>query len=155
MFTPKRLALLTVVALCLLAWVPLASGQAGADVPPQVLQRPHDVDRLPDGHTLITDGGQAGGAMEAQPGSGSQIIEVDTDGNVVWSFDQGLNWAHNADRLPSGNTLISDTGHDRVIEIDAAGIIVMYPSEGKGSRTILRPFQTFSTRRWKHCYHTV
>jgi hypothetical protein len=30
-----------------------------------------------------------------------------------------LNFAHNADRLANGNTLISDTGRDRVIEIDA------------------------------------
>jgi hypothetical protein len=83
------------------------------------------VDRLPDGHTLITDGGQPpGGATGAQPGSGSKIIEVDQAGNIVWLFDQGLNWAHNADRLPNGHTLISDTGHDRVIEIDAAGAVV-------------------------------
>ena len=116
MFTPKKFALLAIVALCLLTWTSPALGQSGADVPPSPLHLPHDVDRLPDGHTLITDGGQHG--------SGSKIIEVDADGNVVWSFSQGLDWAHNADRLPSGNTLISDTGHDRVIEIDAAGSIV-------------------------------
>jgi hypothetical protein len=135
MFTPKKLVTLTIVTLCLLTWTSPALGQSGADVPPQVLHRPHDVDRLPDGHTLITDGGQPGGPTAAQPGSGSKIIEVDADGNVVWFFpsirlrllragDQGLNWAHNADRLPSGNTLISDTGHDRVIEIDASGTVV-------------------------------
>ncbi|HIC92654.1 MAG TPA: hypothetical protein EYP09_00175, partial [Anaerolineae bacterium] len=93
--------------------------------PTLTLLLPHDVDRLPNGHTLITDGGQRpGGATSAQPGSGSKIIEVDTDGNVVWAFDQGLNWAHNADRLPNGNTIISDTGHDRVIEIDSVGTII-------------------------------
>ena len=93
MFTPKKFVLLIIVALCLLTWTLPALGQAGADVPRQVLHRPHDVDRLPDGHTLITDGGQHG--------SGSQIIEVDEAGNVVWLFDQGLNWAHNADQMPS------------------------------------------------------
>jgi hypothetical protein len=98
--------------------------------PGPLLHRPHDVDRLPDGHTLITDGGRPpGGATGAQPESGSKIIEVDEAGNVVWFFDQDLNWAHNADRLPSGNTLISDTGHDRVIEIDAMGTIV-WDSDG-------------------------
>jgi hypothetical protein len=129
MFTLKKFASLTIVALCLLTWTLPASGQSEANVPPPcslapLLNLPHDVDRLPDGHTLITDGGQHGGPTAAQPGSGSQLIEVDTAGNVVWLFDQGLNWAHNADRLPNGNTLISDTGHDRVIEIDAAGTIV-------------------------------
>ena len=152
MFTLKKLASLTITALCLLApmliWATPASGQSGADASPTcspapllpcscapVLNLPHDVDRLANGHTLITDGGQPGGATAAQPGSGSKIIEVDADGNVVWLFpsirlrllragDQGLDWAHNADRLPNGNTLISDTGHDRVIEIDAAGTIV-------------------------------
>ncbi len=104
MFTPKKLAVLAIVALCLLTWTSPALGQAGADVPPPAtLHLPHDVDRLPDGHTLITDGGQAGGLAArggAQPGSGSKIIEVDEAGNVVWLFDQGLSWAHNADRLP-------------------------------------------------------
>ncbi len=124
MFTPRKLVVLTIVTLCLLTWTSPALGQSGADVPPSPLYLPHDVDRLPDGHTLITDGGQHGGPTAAQPGSGSKIIEVDEAGNVVWLFDQGLNWAHSADRLPNGNTLISDTGHDRVIEIDAAGSIV-------------------------------
>ena len=153
MFTLKKLALLTIVALCLLPsmviWTSPALGKARANAssahsPAPLLHRPHDVDRLPNGHTLITDGGQAGGAMGAQPGSGSKIIEVDAAGNVVWSFTQGLNWAHNADRrpttpnklgTPSSNlqspisnlqllTLISDTGHDRVIEIDATGNVV-------------------------------
>ncbi|MFQ6059470.1 MAG: hypothetical protein ACE5MB_11400, partial [Anaerolineae bacterium] len=124
MFTPRKLIVLTIVTLCLLSWTLPASGQSGADTPPPVLHLPHDVDRLPDGHTLITDGGQHGGPTATQPGSDSQIIEVDEAGNVMWSFNEGLSWAHNADRLPNGHTLISDTGHDRVIEIDAAGTIV-------------------------------
>lgn len=151
MFTRKKFTLLTIVAVCLLppllAWAPPASGHAGPDISPLALRLPHDVDRLPDGHTLITNGGQAPagptGREAAQPGSGSQIIEVDEAGNIVWSFpsirpstelrtglrllrtgSQGLNFAHNADRLPNGHTLISDTGHDRVTEIDAAGNVV-------------------------------
>ncbi|MBS1251249.1 MAG: hypothetical protein MAG451_00280 [Anaerolineales bacterium] len=124
------------------------------------LQTPHDVDRLPNGHTLITDGGAHGGGpvgsaslsplrrfptgpttgrstevrgavdlqtlAEPSQGSprGSQILEVDSAGNVVWSFDRGLGWAHNADRLPDGHTLISNTGPNTVIEIDAEGMVV-------------------------------
>ena len=168
MFTLKKLASLTIVALCLLTWTTPARGQSRADSPlsctsacPEhsrrarllpcssapLLHLPHDVDRLPDGHTLITDGGQRPGQGEGErgrEGDSSQILEVDPAGNVVWSFNQDLSWAHNADRrpttpnklgtsssnlqLPASNlqflTLISDTGHDRVIEIDAAGNIV-------------------------------
>ena len=66
MFTPKKFALLIIVALCLLTWTSHAVGQSGADVPPSpLLQRPHDVDRLPDGHTLIADGGPH---LRPQPG---------------------------------------------------------------------------------------
>jgi hypothetical protein len=130
----------------------------------------HDVDRLPNGHTLITDGGprpsrreQEDKGMREQGEKGireqgekgirekgnkdlvppasfstfplfpfststcsncSRVVEVNQEGNVIWSFDQGLSWAHNADRLPDGHTLISDTGRDRVIEVDAEGNIV-------------------------------
>jgi hypothetical protein len=52
------------------------------------------------------------------------VLEVDEDGNVVWSFSTGLNFAHGAQRLPNGNTLIADTGNDRVIEVDTGGNIV-------------------------------
>jgi uncharacterized protein (UPF0248 family) len=79
------------------------------------------VDRLSNGHTLITDGGYTGGK---QAGDDSKVLEVDSAGNVVWSFATGLNFAHGAERLGNGNTLISDTGHDRVIEVDTGGSIV-------------------------------
>jgi len=138
MFAWKKSTLWAVIVFCLLiplsAWASPALGRSEADIPPSALRLPHDVDRLPDGHTLITDGGfrlrQGEGVTgrrgdEETRGQGdSQIIEVDADGNIVWSFGQGLDFAHNADRLSNGHTLISDTGHDRVIEIDAAGNVV-------------------------------
>jgi len=85
--------------------------------PPVGLLNPHDVDRLPGGTTLITDGGDPSGDL-------SQVIEVDAAGNVTWSYSSHLNFAHGAERLPNGNTLISDTGNNRVIEVRADGNIV-------------------------------
>jgi len=82
-----------------------------------VLRNPHDVDRLSNGHTLRTDGGDPSGRQ-------SRVIEVDAAGNTTWSLAAGLDFAHSAERLPNGNTLISDTGHDRVIEVTPAGSIV-------------------------------
>jgi hypothetical protein len=105
------------------AWAPPALAAVSASAPPPELHNPHDADRLSNGHTLITDGGHLHGSGFPQ-GSDSRVIEVDSDGNVVWAFGEGLNFAHNADRLPSGNTLISDTGHDRVIEVDSSGHLV-------------------------------
>ena len=118
MFTWKKSTPWAIVALCLLAlmliWTPPALGQSGADVPPPAtLHLPHDVDRLPDGHTLITDGGQPGGPTGSQPGSGSKIIEVDADGSIVWQYPPPppssslrlsavppfLDWPRDADRL--------------------------------------------------------
>ena len=83
----------------------------GATVTPTwqiTLQLPHDVDRLDDGHTLIT----AGDVQQ------SKLLEVDTEGNVVALYIGALDWAHNGDRLDDGHTLLSDTGNDRVIELD-------------------------------------
>ncbi len=52
------------------------------------LQWPRDADRLPNGHTLITDT------------HGGRIIEVDTDGEVVWTLDVPA--AYEAERLNTG-----------------------------------------------------
>ena len=89
------------------------------------LRLPHDVDRLPNGHTMITDGGlgsigPAGDRLD-EPATNHQVFEVDEAGQLAWRFAEGLDFAHNADRLAGGRVLISDTGHDRVLEIDSAG----------------------------------
>jgi len=83
----------------------------GATVTPTwqaTLELPHDVDRLENGHILIT-----AGDLE-----GSEILEVDAEGNVVALYIGQLDFAHNADRLADGHTLLSDTEHNRVIELD-------------------------------------
>jgi len=52
------------------------------------------------------------------------VIEVDSSGTVVWQYATNLSWPRSAQRLANGNTLIADTGHDRVIEVDESGAIV-------------------------------
>jgi len=80
-----------------------------------------DVEALPDGNVLFV-----------LPGNG--IYEVDRDGRIVWRhLDPEV--SHDADRLPSGNTLYvygdNDNVDDRhVKEIDASGNLVWLWSAG-------------------------
>jgi hypothetical protein len=134
MFIQKRSPWWILTVLCasiIVAFVALLALSQSQEGPNPIL--PHDVDRLPNGHTLITTGGPppatASGGKRTSAGSASQIIEIDRAGQVVWSFSQGLLFAHNADPLSNNHMLISDTGNDRVIEIDAQGKIVWSSDE--------------------------
>lgn len=59
-----------------------------------------------------------------------RIVEVDAETNErVWLYDgtgsgTRLTWPRDADRLPNGNTLITDSRGDRVIEVNPAGEVV-------------------------------
>jgi len=53
----------------------------------------------------------------------SRVVEVDTDGNVVWEMT-GLNYPNEARRLANGNTLITERDNDRVIEVDSSRNVV-------------------------------
>lgn len=91
------------------------------------LEFPCDVERLPDGNTLICDAG-------GREGTGSQVIEVTPAGQVVWAYREGLSFAHSAKRLSNGNTLIADTNNDRVIEVAPQGEIVFSTDDAAGGR---------------------
>ena len=54
-----------------------------------VLQWPRDGDRLPNGHTLITDS------------NGDRVVEVDESGDVVWKLN--VNLPYEAERLGTGD----------------------------------------------------
>ncbi|MBF0371222.1 MAG: hypothetical protein HQL52_17375 [Magnetococcales bacterium] len=71
------------------------------------LKRPFDVERAANGNTLITDGDDT-----------SQIIGIDSQGDVISLYLAPLNHPHNALRLSGGNTLISDTGNHRILLLD-------------------------------------
>lgn len=82
--------------------------------PPGMLTLPTDVTRLPNGNTLITDGGD-------WTGFGSEVIEVDPAGKIVWMYGEGLIFAHSAKLTARGNILISDTTNNRIVEVNREG----------------------------------
>jgi hypothetical protein len=50
----------------------------------------------------------------------------------TWVHYGNLRWPRDVDRLPSGNTIITDTGNDRVVEITPEGDVVWeYTTEGE------------------------
>jgi hypothetical protein len=75
------------------------------------LHYPNDAEVLEGGNLLITDR------------NNDRVIEVTTDGTVVWSYAV-LNRPHNADRLPNGNTLICNSEDDLIVEVNPSGKVV-------------------------------
>lgn len=84
------------------------------------LTGPHNGSRLANGNTLICN----------SSGTPNRVVEVTPGDSVVWQYATGLSWSRCAQRLPNGNTLITDSQHNRVIEIDEAGTIVWTLSSG-------------------------
>lgn len=90
--------------------------------PPGRLDWPAGVERLPNGNTLITDAGY-------WSGQGSEIIEVDLLGNIVWSYNKDLRFAHSAKLIPGGNILVTDTSNNRILLINRDAKIVLSSEE--------------------------
>jgi len=68
-------------------------------------------------HILIADSGD-------WDRSGAKVVEFDAEGQPDWVYTGGLDFPHSAYPMPNGNVLISDTGNDRVIEVNRGGKIV-------------------------------
>lgn len=75
-----------------------------------ILNFPCGVERLPNGNTLVVDAGD-----EQQ--RGSQILEVDRLGRIVWQHQGDLRFPHSAVPLENGNLLVSDTTNNRILEL--------------------------------------
>ena len=75
-----------------------------------ILNFPCSAERLPDGNTIIADAGD-----EQQ--RGSQILEVDRRGQIVWSHEGDLCFPHSSIPLGNGDLLVTDTTNNRVVEI--------------------------------------
>ncbi len=85
---------------------------------------PLGIERLSNGNTVITDAGTNGQ-------SDARIIEVDSTGKLVWAYLRAdIGWAHTARRLANGNTLITVTDSNRVVEINPAGDVVWEMTSG-------------------------
>ena len=91
---------------------------------PGVVEFPCTAVRLGNGNTLIADAGD-------EIGVGSEVIEVDPVGQIVWRYGEGLRFAHSAVPTRDGNVLIADTTNDRLIEVSRSGEMV-WSTEGLG-----------------------
>jgi hypothetical protein len=60
---------------------------------------------------------------DADPRLGAGTPPGDCEWNRAWSV-RGFNWPRDADRLPNGNTLVTDTLNHRVVEITPEGEVV-------------------------------
>ncbi len=63
------------------------------------------------------DGANASEVLE------TPVSENEGHWNRTWSVD-GFNWPRDADRLPNGNTLVTDSLHHRVVEVTPEGEVV-------------------------------
>ncbi len=87
------------------------------------LQGPHHATLLPGGNVLVFDNGKKRGA--------SRVVEVDPrTRRVVWQYSPRpperlfTRWGGSCQRLPNGNTLISETDRGRVVEVTREGEVV-------------------------------
>ena len=98
----------------------------------------HDVDRLPNGNTLVVYGGN-------DTVQDAQVKEVNPEGEIVWSwyardhfglseykdvFNQGWTHTNAAVRMDNGNTLISPRNFNILVEVDPQGSVVRIIGEG-------------------------
>jgi len=102
-------------------------GQAGvAGIGEGQLASPRCAQRLANGNTLITDAGD-------RDYSGNRVIEATRAGAIVWQFgvagEAGRDLTHldrpsAAQRLSNGNTVVAEEDGQRLLEVNAAGVVV-------------------------------
>jgi hypothetical protein len=98
------------------------SGDSDGDVrcgDPAVLNHQHNPHWLGEGVVLVADS------------DNDRVVELqrtDDGWEPVWTLERAgdiaLNWPRDADRLPDGNTLVTDTLNKRIIEVDEDGEVV-------------------------------
>lgn len=85
-----------------------------------VLHRQHNPDYIP--------AERGGPAVVVSDSESDRVVEYGrTNGSWqrTWSWaDDRLDWPRDADRLPGGNTLVTDTNGRRVLEVDQSGDVV-------------------------------
>jgi hypothetical protein len=93
----------------------------GTDDRHSILYEQHNPDYIPRSN--------GGPAVVIADSENNRIVEFQRtssgERNQTWVWqDRQLQWPRDADRLPNGNTLITDTQGDRVLEVDEQGDIV-------------------------------
>jgi outer membrane protein assembly factor BamB len=91
----------------------------GAPTRHEVMNEQHNPNRLERHGTLLVADSE-----------NDRVVEVDAEtGDIVWRYDgtgtgQKLAWPRDADRLPNGNTLITDSRNFRLVEVGPNGSVV-------------------------------
>ena len=89
----------------------------GADDEHSILDEQHNPDYIP--------ADRGGPAMVVADSNNDRVVEYRfDDGEWVESWvwqDERLKWPRDADRLPNGHTLVTDTNGNRVLELDTRG----------------------------------
>lgn len=92
----------------------------GRDDEHDILYEQHNPDYIPPE--------RGGPAIIVSDSENNRVLEyrrVDGEWQETWSWrDAQLQWPRDADRLPNGNTLITDSHGDRIIEVSTNGSIV-------------------------------
>jgi hypothetical protein len=92
----------------------------GSDDRHETLHMQHNPDYIP-----AADGGPA---VVVGDSENNRVVEYQRENGEwerTWTWqDTRLQWPRDADRLPDGNTLITDSNGDRVIEVNETGAVV-------------------------------
>lgn len=124
--------LMTGLVIILIGSAGMAQDRRSDYFSPEILDKPLGIERLPNGNTLITDGG---GAYYTT--TDAAILEISPAGEIVWLYAGDMAFPHSAERLPDGTTLISDTSNNRVFRVDDAGEMVWSSDDwDEGSGTL-------------------
>jgi hypothetical protein len=92
----------------------------GAENDYSTLYEQHNPDYIPK-----SQGGPAVVIGDSENNRGVEYQRVDGSWERTWSWqDARMQWNRDADRLPNGNTLMSDSNGDRVLEVNDAGNVV-------------------------------
>ena len=87
----------------------------------------------------------AHGTLIVADSGNDRVVEYDLEaGERVWTYTgpafDGLQWPRDADRLPNGNTLVTDSRNNRILEVDPDGEIV-WRFEDPGGEVIPLPYE--------------
>jgi hypothetical protein len=85
-----------------------------------ILYEQHNPDYIPE-----SEGGPAVVVADSENGRVQEFQRVDGEWERSWEWsDEQMQWPRDADRLPNGNTLVSDSHGNRVMEINPDGEVV-------------------------------
>ncbi|MDS0475644.1 arylsulfotransferase family protein [Natrinema sp. 1APR25-10V2] len=98
----------------------LGNRTLGAEDDYSILNEQHNPDYISG-----TRGGPAVVVADSENGRVQEFQRENGAWNRTWTWsDARLQWPRDADRLPGGNTLVTDTGGERVLEVNDSGAIV-------------------------------